>query len=201
MTQEKNKQTALWTKIALAGLIATLPLQLAKADTIVAPAGFENVEGGADNSYPIGNSGINAVPYQQIFDASLFGSSPILISSFAFRADDIMPLASGNIIDLASLQVTMSTTSKLVDGLDTTIANNLGIDATMVINDTGGRKLSSDLSKDENGITYDFDYIFAFDAPFLYDPDQGNLIFQIDATYGPASWITVFDAHGTHGFF
>lgn len=192
MTHNKQSKYKLLSKAALVALIATAPFQMAKADTLVAPVVYENVEGSSANFFPVGRADFSASPYQQIYDASLFGVSPILISSFAFRADGVIGTA--DIINLASLQVIMSTTSKLVDGLGATPTNNLGIDATMVINDLDGRQLSSDLSKDENGVTYDFDYIFAFDVPFLYDPSQGNLIFQIDTVHGVGDWFTYFDA-------
>jgi hypothetical protein len=130
--------------------------------------------------------------YQQIFGSSLFGTSPILITSFAFRADGTENPAAQT-INLASLQVIMSTTTAAVNSLSTTFASNLGGDATVVINSVSSFSQPGALVK-TNGITYDFDYLFTFATPFLYDPTQGNLIFDMQTTFGAGTWSRIFDA-------
>lgn len=166
----------------------------AQGATLVTPdPSFATIEGGQSNIFPIGSSASSIPIYQQVFGSSLFTQGPILISSFAFRANGGESPSVVQSINLASLQVIMSTTSAAVDSLSTTFASNLGGDQTVVINSVSGFSQPTTLTK-SNGLTYDFDYVFTFSTPFLYDPSQGNLIFEIDNTYGSGSWFRQFDA-------
>lgn len=179
--------------IALLGILLSVTAATAYGATLVTPnPALVNTEGNVNNGLPIGFNFISPLRYQQIFGSSLFGTSPILITSFAFRANG-NEIPAAQTINLASLQVIMSTTSAAVDGLSTTFASNLGGDATVVINSVSSFSQPGALVK-TNGITYDFDYLFTFATPFLYDPTQGNLIFDMQTTFGAGTWIRSFDA-------
>lgn len=180
-------------KVALLGILLSVTATAAYGATLVTPSpALVNTEGNFNNQFPIGGSNTPNVRYQQVFGSSLFGTSPILISSFAFRADGGQTPAAVN-INLASLQVIMSTTTAAVDGLSTNLALNLGGDQTVVINSVSSFSQPGTLVK-TNGITYDFDYVFTFATPFLYDPTQGNLIFDIQRTFNAGTWFRAFDA-------
>ena len=181
--------------VALLGILLSVTAVTAYGATLVTPDPLlVNTEGNAASLRPIGSIFTPTLEYQQVFGSGLFGTSPILISSFAFRLDrGYTPNSPVSPIILNSLQVTMSTTSAAVDGLSTSLTSNLGSDATVVISSPSSLSQPS-TSVRTNGITYDFDYIFTFATPFLYDPTQGNLLFDIQSTFGAGFWNNAFDA-------
>ena len=180
--------------VALLGVLLSVTAATAYGATLVTPDPIlVNTEGNSSSTRPIGLSVTPVLEYQQVFGSSLFGTSPVLISSFAFRLDVGYVPGPISPINLTSLQVIMSTTSAGVDGLSTTLASNLGGDQTVVINNPSGFSQPSTTVK-TNGITYDFNYVFTFATPFLYDPTQGNLLFDIQSTFGAGFWNNAFDA-------
>ena len=68
----------------------------------------------------------------------------------------------------------MSTTTKLVDGLSLTFADNIGSNQTTVVN--GNVQVSSSNILVAGGSTKVFDIVITFSTPFLYDPSLGNLL-------------------------
>jgi hypothetical protein len=110
----------------------------------------------------------------QIFDASQFaGSGPIRITQFANRPDAI-PGPSGP--RFPTLQVFVSTTTQSVAGLSTTFANNIGLDNTLVFS---GPLTLATANLPGPGNTKQFDIVFPFTTPFLYDPSAGNLLIDV----------------------
>ena len=111
----------------------------------------------------------------QIHDASQFGalSGPSFLTQFAYRPDRILGQSGPR---SWILRVYASTTSRSVDGLSTTFAENLGTNNTLVfdgtVNVTTGNLPGP-------GNTRQFDYVFPFTTPFLYDPAAGNLVLDL----------------------
>jgi hypothetical protein len=59
------------------------------AVTIVSPSADTSVEGNRDNGFPFNLAffGFSSERYEQVYESSDFGSSPLLITGLAFRPD------------------------------------------------------------------------------------------------------------------
>src|SRR5205823_14144179 len=104
--------------------------------------------------------------YQQVYSASdftVFGTSPRFITQVAFRPDAIYGSAFNS--TLFNVQIDLSTTTKAVDGLNQTFANNVGADDTIV--HSGSLSLSSAFTG-PNGGPKNFDIVIPLSTPFPY---------------------------------
>jgi hypothetical protein len=110
-----------------------------------------------------------------IYDASQFGalSGPSFLTKFAYRPDRILGQSGPRSL---TVRIYASTTSRTVAGISTTFAENLGPDNTLVFDGTVN-------ATTENlpgpGDTRQFDYVYSFTTPFLYDPAAGNLVLDL----------------------
>ncbi len=110
-----------------------------------------------------------------IFDASQFGalSGPSFLTQFAYRPDRILGQSGPRSL---TLRIYASTTSRSVAGISTTFAENLGPDNTLVFDGTVNLTTGN---LPGPGNTRQFDYVFPFTTPFLYDPAAGNLVLDL----------------------
>ena len=117
----------------------------------------------------------------QVFDASQFAgiNGPIRITQFANRPD-AEPGPSGP--RFASLKVFLSTTTNAVADLSTTFADNIGLDNTLVFSGTLALQTAN---LPGPGDTKQFDIVFPFTTPFLYDPAAGNLLIDVQIASRP----------------
>lgn len=139
----------------------------------VVPGGFEATEAPSANSFPF-TAGINR--YQQVYLASSFDNptQPIQIDSIAFRQDagESTTLS----VSILDLEIRLSTTTVTPVTLSTTFAANIGGDEFLVHD--GPRTLTSSNTLLGNG-TKPFDIVIPLSSPFLYDPNNGNLLLDI----------------------
>jgi hypothetical protein len=159
----------------------------AHAVSVVVPNSLGGVEANIDNCIPFGCF-LDSTRYQQIYASSQF-TGPLLITSILFRPDAEF----GGVFSatFSSVDVYLSTTSKAVDGLSATLEDNLGADNTLVR--SGVLTLSSSYSGPAGG-PKDFDIVINLTAPFLYDPDRGNLLLDV-IILGSLPVVSPFDAH------
>jgi len=163
---------ALWCAIAAPGG--------ARAVEIVAPNGFETVDGDTGNLFPFFATSAtnNSMRYQQVFDASEFGAIGAgggAITEIAFRAhSDSPPFAA----PLASIQINLSTTANAADGLSTTFADNVGADDTTVFG-PAPFAVSSAQPANFTHTAKPFEIVFPLLTPFFYDPALGNLLLDM----------------------
>ncbi len=143
------------------------------AQIIVVPNTLATNDGNTSITSPTG--GPTSVREMKIFDASQFGalSGPSFLTQFAYRPDTI-PGPSGP--RSLTLQIYASTTSRSVAEISTTFAENLGADNTLVF--SGTLNLTTQ-NLPGPGNTRQFDYVFPFSTPFLYDPAAGNLLLDV----------------------
>lgn len=115
------------------------------------------------NCYPFScfASDNNGSTYQQIYDSAAF-SSPSYINSISFFQN------SGGIMDTASYNISFSTTSASVSGLDSTWANNIGADSAVFGSFTVSGTMPTTLT-------------FA-GTPFYFDPAMGNLLMTVQVS-------------------
>ncbi len=144
---------------------------------LVIPSGLEDTEAG-------GGSGIlNRVHREQaLYEASLFPAHPIVITEFSFRpniGDGEVGRAFSN--QISALRISLSTSTKQADNLSSTFADNVGADATVVLDSPV--VLTSGFTGPADG-PKDFDVVIPFDQPFLYDPAGGNLLVDIKDSSG-----------------
>jgi len=146
-------------KFVLAVLVTAAAAGASRAASITVGDG----NSGDGNSIPFSGGYqtiLNATEYQQVYDASFFGSSSVSIESITFHAwRDSGANADG------TYTLSLSTTSKAVNGLDATMSNNLGANDTVIF--------SGPLP------AYGPTLTFHGAQPFVYDPTQGNLLLDI----------------------
>lgn len=149
----------------------------ASSSVVVVPNTLATVEGSGNNVIPFDLAccfvGAGPTRYQQVYSASQFSGAG-LITQIAFRPDAFF--AAPFSATLASVQINLSTTSKAVDGLDVTFANNVGSDDTIV--HSGQLALSSSLTGPAGGPKA-FDIVIPLQTPFSYDPGKGNLLLDV----------------------
>ncbi len=165
------------------------------ATSIVVPGADATKEGNSNNSFPfnIDPFGLSSQRYQQVYAASAFGATPLLITQIAFRPDGIGGAAFSS--TLPDIQIDLSTTSAGPDGLSSTFASNVGPNDTTVYA-RGPLALSSSDTGPAGG-PKNFDIIINLTTPFLYDPTLGNLLLDV-RNYGGGT-TTAFDAENISG--
>jgi hypothetical protein len=127
----------------------------------------------------------------QVFDASQFAgiNGPIRITQFANRPD-AQPGPSGP--RFISLKLFLSTTTRSVADLSRTFADNIGLDNTLVFS---GTLTLETANLHGPGNTKQFDIVFPFRKPFLYDPAAGNLLIDVQILDSTGANSMVRDTH------
>jgi hypothetical protein len=157
---------------AVTSQVARLTVDL-RAQVIVAPNALAANDGNTFQTSPAG--GPTSVREMTIYDASEFGSlsGPAFLTQFAWRPDT-SPGPSGP--RTVTLRIFASTTSRSVAGLSTTFDENVGTNNTLVFSGTLNWT-TGNLPGPAN--TRQFDVVFPFTTPFLYDPAAGNLLLDM----------------------
>lgn len=184
MLRTPNPRPALSLFTAALAAIALGAPPPAFADTLVIPAALENVDGNTSNAAPFGKFiAANNAPFrtQQVYGASGFPAEPdgITVTELRFRPD----FAFGEMgpITANEIEISLSTTSKMVDGLDSTDLDlNVGPDQTVVY--SGSLTL---MSCNCGSPTREFDVVVTLEEPFFYDPSLGNLLIDVVNTSSP----------------
>jgi hypothetical protein len=185
------------TRLLLAGMTVLLAFgwsSKATAVTIVSPSAETNVEGNGNNVFPfdIAPPGFVSQRYEQVYGASDFGSSLLLITGLAFRPDGTFGAAFST--TLSNVSIFVMTTTTAPDALSLVFANNEGADKTLV--HSGSLSLSSaDIGP--AGGPKAFDITINLTTSFLYNPTSGNLLLEVQNFSGSST--TVFDAENTFG--
>lgn len=152
------------SRVLCLGVVCLLSLPAA---AVVVPGSAEFVNGNAANCVPTTGC-VGFQRYQQVFAASEF-SERILITEIRFRRDAFTTTAFSH--SFSSVTIQLSTTAVVPDGLSSNFASNQGGDLLTVR--SGSLTLASASS---SGDPAPFDIVVVLDTPFLYDPDQGNLL-------------------------
>ena len=157
-----------------------------RAQVVVVPNSLATDDG---NGFGTSTTGPASVRWLHIHDASEFGtlSGPSFLTQFAYRPDTI-PGQSGP--RSLTLRIYASTTSRTVAGISTTFAENPGTNNTLVFD---GKVNVTTGNLPGPGNTRQFDYVFPFTTPFLYNPAAGNLALdlQIEANGSALTFDTV----------
>jgi hypothetical protein len=180
--------------VGMAVLLALAWSSSATAVTIVSPSANTSVEGNGNNIFPfdIGPPAFASQRYQQVYRASEFGSSPLLITGLVFRPDAQFGGAFST--TLSNVSIFLMTTANGPDGLSAIFANNEGADKTLV--HSGSLSLSSaDIGP--TGGPKAFDIIINLTTAFLYNSASGNLLLEVQNFSGGAT--TAFDGENTFG--
>ena len=150
---------------------------------------------GHGNCYPFGCTSLGVQfgwgpEYQQVYNSTDF-SGPITISSLTFYNHNFIAPGISSQVDSGTFQISLSTTSAAVNGLDiNTLSNNIGGDNTVVY-DTSLPSLSG-----PGGIGGEL--TIPLSTPFTYDPSGGNLlldVFSTDATISPNGFGAYLDSY------
>jgi len=158
-----------------------------RAEVVVVPNSLTATDGNSSQE----SGGGTPIRYMQVFDASQFASTvgPIRITQFAFRPD-AQPGPSGP--RFANLQVFVSTTTRSVASLSTTFDDNIGLDNSLVFSGTLTLKTAN---LPGPGNTKQFDIVYPFTTPFLYDPTAGNLLIEYRISSSSGANGIVRDTH------
>lgn len=145
----------------------------ANANPIVAPNALATTMGNIDNCIPL--TGCNDKDrYQQVYNASEFSSlsGPAFITQIAFRR--AFDTAFSN--SFSNLSFGLSTTAAAADALSTSFSANRGADYTEVV--SGAITIESTSTGGASTLT-PFDVVINFTTGFLYNPNSGNLLLEI----------------------
>jgi PEP-CTERM motif len=179
--------------VVVLGSSACAFVNAARADSfLVAPNTLATTEGNAS-----GSVGPNTTfQIQEIFDASQFsGTGPIDITALLTRPDKNNTF---NLQEYSSYQVTLSTTTQTVSGLSSTFASNVGADAKVVFDGPLTLTTANTPLAGGTGGVKQFDLVTTLSIPFLYNPANGNLLLDIQATTGTNSGLSFdFDSSST----
>jgi hypothetical protein len=146
--------------LALALLATVFPFNTAFADSIIA-------------SNPGGHAAFNVIPYgslfgsgryQEVYSSSLF-TGPVVITSLAFSPQDTTFYS-------ANVDLRMTTTNVQVGNLSTNLDDNFIIPLTDVYS-------NPNFGENVTGGSETFSLVFNLTTPFMYDPAQGNLLFDL----------------------
>ena len=183
---------------SIALILATIATGLAQPLTIVSPPGYEDIEGNRSIFpnvaigflYPdhpdVGDQRYHG-RFQELHSASTFeaqGPGPFEITSLAWRPD-----RSVNEPYTVDWPISIRLTTTTVGDLSRTFANNVGPGGLVEVY-SGVVELATDGMPRSESLPHDFDYLFEFDRPFLYDPQQGDLL--LDLVFNephPAPWV------------
>ena len=179
----RKRLEVLWLLSLGLVIFAMLPPSVVQGQTIVVPNSLTVVEGNGNNLAPFTLPG----RYQQVFLASEIAGGPVFITQITFRPD---PAGGAFSTTIPNIQINLSTTTAAPDGLSATFASNVGGDDTVVI--AGLLSLSSAFSGPAAGPKA-FDIVINLPVPFLYDPAQGNLLF--DVRNFDFTGVTAIDGH------
>jgi len=151
--------------------------------SVVVPNNRENVEANGNNAFPfnLGATQQTSQRYQQVYSKFEFPTgSPLLITRIVFRPSGMDGSNPGGgaafSATIPNIQINLSTTLAIPDGLSQTFANNVGSDDTVVFN--GALALSSSFVGPLTG-PKDFDIVINLTSPFLYNPAEGNLLLDV----------------------
>lgn len=148
------------------------------AGPLVVPNDWTSAFGDTGNLFPLFSS--SPVRYQQVYHASQFShlqNGGGLISRIAFRGHGPgVPFTA----TIPQLQVNLSTTSKMPDGLSSTFAENIGADDMQVF--SGPVQATVTFGSDPAN----FEVVVNFTTPFFYNPNNGNLLVDIRNVQGAA---------------
>ena len=156
----------------------TLPLAilLAATSSIATAAPLVIGTGTGGNAFPFGGTNNpNPTTFQQVYNGALFGG-PKTISSISFEK-------TSGVVSAGTYTLSLSTTTKAVDGLDTVnFANNIGANNTQLFSGTLAGQLSGN--------------ILSFAVPnFVFDPGQGNLLLNVSVSGVPTNFVGFFRAN------
>ena len=165
--------------LAASVILASFAAVSAQADVIVGPAA---TEGSTDNAWPFNTF---AQRYEQLYAASNFGVSPIVISGLQFRPDANFGSAFSATLSNIDVKLGIVTPNALVSDFGANEA------ALMTTAHSGPLSISSAFTGPTGG-PKDFDISINFTTTFYYDPSLGNLLLEVQNYGGGAT--TQFDA-------
>ena len=157
--------------VAFLGILITVQVKAASTEVIAVPAAVGN----SFNGFPfsVGGGLQDSFRYQQVYGASAFApplSQGGLITALGFNVKSGSFLAT----TLPDIQIDFSTTSKLVDGLSTTFAANVGADDKIVF-----ARGPMGIFPNGPGTPPGFNVVINLTTPFFYNPSAGNLLMDV----------------------
>jgi len=172
ISQEETKVRGVGFAFLLAAFLGSCVTTELRAQVVVVPNSLATKDGNGSSTSASGN---RSVRWLGIYDASQFGalSGPSYLTQFAYRPDKVIDQSGPR---TWTMRVYASTTSRSVAGLSTTFAENFGTNNTLVFDGTVNLKTRN---LPGPGNTRQFDYVFPFTTPFLYDPAAGNLVLSL----------------------
>jgi hypothetical protein len=145
--------------------------------TIVSPSRYESSEADSATS-----SVYNAIRYQQVFAASDFASLagvPHQIVRYAFRPDGNIDGPTTTAFD--EVRIWLSVTSRGPGKLSGAFDENVEHDPVLVYD--GALEITPE-NVGPRGGPKEFDQVTELQTPFVYDPNEGNLLWEVQSSSG-----------------
>lgn len=158
--------------ILVGSLLACAPF--AHAATLVVPNSATDDWGGGGFAFPF--TGFQSTQrYQQVYDASQFGSSPVSLTALSFRVAESG--TAGFTVDTED-ELLLSYSAFGVGQLSNTFANNVSGTQAVVAKDAV-RTFSTGPVAANQDTPPGFQFTINFDTPFTYDPSKGSLLLEV----------------------
>jgi hypothetical protein len=153
------------------------------------------------SSVPFSAGTNTAGRFQEVYDASGFtslaGDRPFWIHRISFREDENHQFGFSS--SFTDIEISLSTTPRLVDGLSAIFTENVGLDNTTIVG-RGPFQIGQSSAAE-------FSVSIFLSEPFYYDPSRGNLLLDVRnfgggrTSYGvpPFSGPAYVDASGVTG--
>lgn len=176
------------TRLSVTNVCSLLVLALAAwstSESQAAPVQTLIVPTNAANSLEALGSGQLKSPYkiQELYGAPNFAVADALyITELRYRPDSTYGTNFSTII--GNIEIRLSTTTRVPDGLSLTYSENPGPDETLVY--SGALSISSQFTGPP-GQPKNFDIIIPLQTPFLYNPAAGNLLVDLRNFTGSAA--------------
>ena len=168
-----------WVVLALLSVSLAGPCPVGRAaDLIVVPGGYEDRPGEGGGGF--GFVTLGTARYQEVIAAREFFSVPgsLLITGLAMREG---AFGGRGYTGWITNEIRFSTTAKVPDGLSLVFGENVGPDDTVVLEAGHGTFFGGSFGN--VGFPQRFDSRISFTHPFLYNPQAGNLLFDM-RSYG-----------------
>ena len=167
---------------AVVGLLGFFAAARAQEVTLVAPPGFVDTEGNAvaNPTLPYPNLNPDDPPdgfrSQTLYPTEYFssvGPGPFVITHWAGRPDVSVdgPVS-------AEYEYTVNLTTTEIDSLTSSFVGNYGSSGIATTVFSGTVSEETDGAPTPGGLPHDFDYVIEFETPYVYDPSEGNLLFE-----------------------
>lgn len=176
-------------RLITAILLGIIALPVVAGDVIVVPNEFAGVEAEGNSGFPWNPGTGFCIPefrYQQMYSATQL--APGQITQIAFRRDGKATPTGSRMLNYDDVTISLSTLATSVDDPSIVFEENIGPDAVVVYQGP----LTLEFGPSVDAEPQLFDVIVPFQAPFTFNPAQGDLLVDLHMSACPNDGDSIF---------